>query len=107
MSSQRSWMDRLAERGARGLARRTSRRSLLARAGAALVGVAALPLLPVARAAGDDARVPAPDDSGLESAVGDPDELHLLAPLRHRRLPVRLLRRLAEHLPARERRCRR
>ena len=76
MSSQRNrelgWMDRLAERGARGLARRTSRRSLLARAGAALVGAAALPLLPVTRAAGDDSRPLAPDDSGLESPVGDP-----------------------------------
>jgi len=65
-------MDRLAERGARRLARRTSRRSLLARAGAALVGAAALPLLPVTRAAGDGSRVPAPDESGLESSVGDP-----------------------------------
>ena len=70
--STRSWMDRLTERGARGLARRTSRRSLLARAGAALVGAAALPLLPVTRAAGEDSRPLAPDDSGLQFPVGDP-----------------------------------
>jgi len=38
---------------ARGLARRTSRRSFLARLGALAAGGAALPLLPVARAGGD------------------------------------------------------
>ena len=54
------------------LARRTSRRSFLARLGAVLVGGAAFPLLPVARAAEDDARLPAPSDAGLAGDVGDP-----------------------------------
>lgn len=72
MTDARRWIDRWVERGARGLARRTSRRSLLARAGAAIVGGMALPLLPVARAAEDDARVPPPGDDGLPEATGDP-----------------------------------
>src|SRR5262245_64710390 len=72
MTHERDWMDRLVEWSARTLARRTSRRSLLARAGTVLVGAAALPLLPVARAADDESRLPAPDDRGLEAAVGDP-----------------------------------
>ncbi|MFO1402430.1 MAG: methylamine dehydrogenase light chain [Steroidobacteraceae bacterium] len=44
-------LDRLAEDTARLLARRSSRRSLLAGLGALLLGTAALPLLPVARGA--------------------------------------------------------
>jgi methylamine dehydrogenase light chain len=72
MSTRRSWVDRLLERGARGLARRTSRRSFLARLGGALVGASALPLLPVARPRAADARVAPPDDSRLTGAVGDP-----------------------------------
>ena len=72
MTDGRGWMDRLVERSARALARRTSRRSVLARAGAVLVGAAALPLLPVARAADDASRVPAPDDAGLTAPTGDP-----------------------------------
>jgi methylamine dehydrogenase light chain len=71
--SQRPWIDLVIERGARGLARRTSRRSLLARIGAAMVGAATFPLLPVARAA-DDSRVPPPSDEGLEPALGDPGQ---------------------------------
>jgi methylamine dehydrogenase light chain len=70
MSGRRLWIDRLVERGARAVARRTSRRSFLARVGGALVGAAAFPLLPVARAEG--ARVAPPDDSKLTGAVGDP-----------------------------------
>ena len=70
-SFERSWIDRLAERGTRGLARRTSRRSLLARLGAALVGGAAFPLLPVARAA-EESRLPPPTDGGLPDHTGDP-----------------------------------
>jgi methylamine dehydrogenase light chain len=62
-------LDRLVERTARRLAGRTSRRSFLARAGAALVGAAGLPLLPVARALD---RVPAPDETTLTGEVGDP-----------------------------------
>jgi methylamine dehydrogenase light chain len=66
-------LDRFVERGARDLARRTSRRSFLTRLGTALVGGASLPLLPVARAAEDNpARVPVPDDSKLTGDVGDP-----------------------------------
>jgi|TARA_Y100000310_G_scaffold192952_1_gene192884 methylamine dehydrogenase light chain len=43
------WIDHSAGQGSRVLARRTSRRSFLARLGTTLVGVTALPLLPVAR----------------------------------------------------------
>ena len=71
MMDGRRWLDRLVERGARQLARHTSRRSFLSRLGAALVGTAALPLLPVARAAGDE-RPAAPDDAALHGDVGDP-----------------------------------
>jgi len=78
MKAQRSpgdrWIDHLVENGARTLARRTSRRSLLARLGAAIVGTAAFPLLPVARAAEGDARLPAPSDAGLAPDVGDPTQ---------------------------------
>jgi methylamine dehydrogenase light chain len=59
-----SWIDELGETSARGLARRLSRRSALARLGALLLGGAALPLLPVARGedrATDGAR---PADAG-------------------------------------------
>jgi methylamine dehydrogenase light chain len=45
------WLDLLAEGSARSLARRSSRRSLLGALGGLLVGVAGLPLLPVARGA--------------------------------------------------------
>jgi len=77
MTRQASWLDRLVERGTRQLARRTSRRGLLARAGALLVGASALPLLPVARGTepaggGNASRVPVPSDAGLEGPVGDP-----------------------------------
>jgi methylamine dehydrogenase light chain len=76
VTDDRTWLDRLVERGARGLARRTSRRSLLARLGTALVGAATLPLLPVARAADEPARVPVPDDATLAGDVGDPASCH-------------------------------
>ena len=66
------WFDRWIERGARGLARRTSRRSFLTRVGTVLVGGAVWPLLPVARAGDDPARVTVPDDHKLAGAVGDP-----------------------------------
>ena len=41
------WLDRLAEGSVRAVARRTSRRSVLAGLGTLLVGAAAIPLLPV------------------------------------------------------------
>ena len=69
---QRRWFDRLVERSARGVARRTSRRSFLTRFGTVLVGGAALPLLPVARADEDGPRVAVPDDGKLTGDVGDP-----------------------------------
>ncbi len=75
----RAWIDRVVERAARQLARRTSRRSVFSLLGAALVGSSGLPLLPVARAAeaaqpADNAppRVPVPQDTGLGADVGDP-----------------------------------
>jgi methylamine dehydrogenase light chain len=72
-------IDDWSERVARGLARRLSRRGLLARLGAALAGGAALPLLPVARLAraqtgeggGDGGRAPAAPE-GIEGPAGDP-----------------------------------
>jgi methylamine dehydrogenase light chain len=62
-------LDRWLELCARSLARRTSRRSFVARVGAALVGAAAFPLLPVARPA-----QAAPSAGGGEGSLdpGDP-----------------------------------
>jgi methylamine dehydrogenase light chain len=74
--ARRRWLDRLVERSARGLARRTSRRNFLARLGTVLVGGATLPLLPVARAADEGARVPVPDDAKLAGDLGDPKSCH-------------------------------
>jgi len=67
-----SRVDGLIERAGRGLAARASRRGFLGRLGSLLLGGAGLPLLPVARARAQEARVPRPDESGLEGAVGDP-----------------------------------
>jgi methylamine dehydrogenase light chain len=70
-----SGLDARFEAWARALARRAGRRSFLARAGRILVGGAALPLLPVARASADaprdTARVPAPQEK-IDGPEGDP-----------------------------------
>jgi methylamine dehydrogenase light chain len=65
-------VDRWLEGRARLLARQTSRRGFLARLAALVLGSAAFPLLPVARAGGGAPRAPAPDESGLAGKVGDP-----------------------------------
>ena len=71
MTHDRLWIDRLVERAVRQLARRTSRRSFLTRVGTLLVGTAALPLLPVARALD---RTPPPDDGKLTGELADPKQ---------------------------------
>ena len=71
----RQRLDRWLERGARGLARRTSRRSFLAVLGRALTGAALLPLLPIERGARADAAeqaAPAPKPAATP-AVQDPN----------------------------------
>ncbi len=60
------WLDKFSEHSARTLARESSRRSFVARLGTLMLGAAAVPLLPVARAS-DDSRPAAPVESG------DPD----------------------------------
>jgi methylamine dehydrogenase light chain len=65
-------LDAWFARAARGLARRTSRRSFLARLGALVAGAAALPLLPVARA--DTARARAPGEPDPATPSGDPED---------------------------------
>jgi len=68
-------LDRWLEARARAVARRAGRRTFLARLGALLVGGAAVPLLPVARASGDGGasgrRVPAPTED-IAGPAGDP-----------------------------------
>ncbi len=65
-------LDRLVDRSSRELARRMSRRSFVARLGVVVAGGAAMPLLPVARAAADaarrepDAATPAGDPTACE-----------------------------------------
>ncbi len=66
-------LDRWLERKARGLARATSRRSVLARLGALLAGGAALPLLPIARARAEvPSRAPIPGEPAAGKPSGDP-----------------------------------
>jgi methylamine dehydrogenase light chain len=79
--------DRWIESRTRAAAHRASRRGFLTALATALVGGAALPLLPVARAATDSSRQPGPDESKLRGDVADPTSCNLLALLWHRRLP--------------------
>jgi methylamine dehydrogenase light chain len=66
-------LDRWIEGSARDLAKRTARRSVLARLGAVLVGgAAAVPLLPVARGAEPSPRVPAPGEPPPDTPAGNP-----------------------------------
>ncbi len=59
-------IDRITERFSRRLARGTSRRSFLSRAGTSLLGLTALPLLPIARVEA------APDDAEISGPAADP-----------------------------------
>ena len=59
-----SFFDRFFEKSARGVAQRSSRRGLLKALGAALVGGAAIPLLPVARAAEGQPKLPQDIEAG-------------------------------------------
>jgi methylamine dehydrogenase light chain len=54
-----SWFDRFFETTSRGLADRSGRRSFLAKLGAGVIGVAAMPLLPVARGTAEAAETEA------------------------------------------------
>jgi len=66
-------LDRFAESLTRQVAKRSSRRGFLARLGLLTTGAATLPLLPVARARGNESGRPAvPKDSALEGPIGDP-----------------------------------
>ena len=62
-------LDTFAEASVRSMARRTSRRSLLASLGALLVGAAAVPLLPVARGAEPPAKGAAPHGGADDKAA--------------------------------------
>jgi methylamine dehydrogenase light chain len=68
-------IDKLFEGASRRMAQRTSRRGIFALLGSAVVGAAAFPLLPVARAA---SKIPpgypgvAPQSTGKDNDPGDP-----------------------------------
>lgn len=66
--------DEVFERCARGLAGRTSRRSLLARLGVALVAAPAFPLLPVARARAGEQGAPSGGTTAFARAAQATDE---------------------------------
>ena len=67
------WFDNWAEHTTRSIAHHSSRRSFLSRFGRVLVGAAAIPLLPVARAStsAEASRVP-PQSTGNPQDPGDP-----------------------------------
>lgn len=69
-----NWLDKLAEKSSRSVAQRTSRRSVLASIGGVLLGTTALPLLPVARAAGNGNNYPGvgSQTTGNVADPGDP-----------------------------------
>jgi methylamine dehydrogenase light chain len=67
-----NWLDRITENSVRALARRTSRRSVLAGIGTLLVGAAAMPLLPVARGAEGKAPAGKQPPAGTSADPGDP-----------------------------------
>ena len=66
------WLDSISEGSTRALARRTSRRSLLAGLGALLVGAAGVPLLPVARGAAPPPPRPGATTGAAGADPGDP-----------------------------------
>jgi len=57
------WLDKFSENSARSIARQSSRRSFVARLGTLMLGAAAVPLLPVARAS-ESSRPAAPGENG-------------------------------------------
>ncbi|MFO1468183.1 MAG: methylamine dehydrogenase light chain [Steroidobacteraceae bacterium] len=65
------WMDRFTEQFSRGVAQRTSRRSVLGSLGAVMLGTTAFPLLPVARGAEAPAAKP-PKHKGAGPSGADP-----------------------------------
>lgn len=64
------WFDALIEDSTRAVARRTSRRSLLASLGSVLIGATAVPLLPIARGASAAEK---PSEGGEAKASDDPN----------------------------------
>ncbi len=61
-----NWLDQITENVTRKVAQQSSRRSFIGGVGTALIGGAAIPLLPVARAAGNHEQPAAPTDADLE-----------------------------------------
>ncbi len=66
-------IDQLVTRTARNLARRSSRRSFLARLGALVAGGSAIPLLPVMRARAAPSRAGVPSEPPGDTDLGNPE----------------------------------